>query len=134
MEGSKFLVTPNVKKKPTGLKFRDFLKHIAIFHPCSSHHLMDPPHCFHRKSCCLFVTDLKFRFSSNLGTCMLILTSTEVDTSGASYYGEQSLHFINVKGDASLIPFGKSTFGLMSFSLRSFVITRHCFVSRSRGS
>lgn len=41
------------------------------------------------------------------GTCMLILTSTEVDTTGASYYGEQSLHFINVKGDASLVPFGK---------------------------
>ena len=40
------------------------------------------------------------------GTCMLILTSTEVDTTGASYYGEQALHFVSVKGDAILVPFG----------------------------
>ena len=37
---------------------------------------------------------------------MLILTSTEVDTTGASYYGEQALHFVSIKGDAILVPFG----------------------------
>ena len=38
---------------------------------------------------------------------MLILTSTEVDTTGASYYGEQALHFVSTRGDAVLVPFGK---------------------------
>ena len=40
---------------------------------------------------------------------MLIMTSTEVDTTGASYYGEQALHFVNVKGDAIQVQFGKIT-------------------------
>jgi len=38
---------------------------------------------------------------------MLILTSTEVDTTGASYYGEQALHFVSTRGDAVLVPFDK---------------------------
>ena len=41
------------------------------------------------------------------GTCLLILTSTEVDATGASYYGEQALHFVSTKGDAVLVPFGR---------------------------
>lgn len=34
------------------------------------------------------------------GTGLLLLTSTDVDTTGVSYYGKQALHFINTKGDS----------------------------------
>lgn len=34
------------------------------------------------------------------GTGMLLLTSTDVDQTGVSYYGKQALHFINTKGDS----------------------------------
>ena len=41
-----------------------------------------------------------------LGTALLVLVSAEVDTTGSSYYGEQSLHFVSVRGDSSLVPLG----------------------------
>lgn len=41
------------------------------------------------------------------GTCLLILASTEVDKSGASYYGNQSLHFMSVKGSSCSVPLSK---------------------------
>lgn len=34
------------------------------------------------------------------GSGLLLLTSTEVDASGASYYGKQALHFMSSKGDS----------------------------------
>ncbi|XP_063707650.1 eukaryotic translation initiation factor 2A-like [Culicoides brevitarsis] len=34
------------------------------------------------------------------GTGLLLLTSTDVDATGVSYYGKQALHFINTKGDS----------------------------------
>lgn len=34
------------------------------------------------------------------GTGVLLLTSTEVDQTGQSYYGKQALHFMTVKGDS----------------------------------
>ncbi|XP_063703952.1 eukaryotic translation initiation factor 2A-like [Culicoides brevitarsis] len=34
------------------------------------------------------------------GTGLLLLTSTDVDNTGVSYYGKQALHFINTKGDS----------------------------------
>lgn len=37
------------------------------------------------------------------GTGLIIITSTEVDQSGASYYGKQALHFISTKGDSCAI-------------------------------
>ena len=37
---------------------------------------------------------------------MLILVSAEVDTTGKTYYGEQSLHFMTTKGESSLVPLG----------------------------
>lgn len=41
------------------------------------------------------------------GTGLLVLVSAEVDASGSTYYGEQSLHFLSSKGESSLVPFGK---------------------------
>ncbi|WP_411026313.1 eIF2A-related protein, partial [Salmonella sp. s58078] len=35
---------------------------------------------------------------NNKGTYVLLLASTEVDKTGASYYGKQSLHFLTTKG------------------------------------
>lgn len=40
-------------------------------------------------------------------TALLILVSSEVDTTGTSYYGEQSLHFMSVKGESNLVHFDK---------------------------
>lgn len=37
------------------------------------------------------------------GTGLLILTSTEVDKTGASYYGKQALHFVSTKGDSCAV-------------------------------
>ncbi|XP_011192685.1 eukaryotic translation initiation factor 2A [Zeugodacus cucurbitae] len=41
------------------------------------------------------------------GSGVLLLTSTEVDKSGASYYGNQSLHFMATKGDSCSVPLSK---------------------------
>lgn len=41
------------------------------------------------------------------GTSLILLTSTDVDQSGASYYGKQALHFLSVKGDSCTITLSK---------------------------
>ncbi|XP_055377227.1 eukaryotic translation initiation factor 2A [Condylostylus longicornis] len=41
------------------------------------------------------------------GTGVLLLTSTEVDQSGASYYGKQALHFMTIKGESCSVPLSK---------------------------
>lgn len=33
-------------------------------------------------------------------TGLILLTSTEVDSTGASYYGKQALHFMSTRGDS----------------------------------
>ncbi|XP_040043881.2 eukaryotic translation initiation factor 2A [Gasterosteus aculeatus] len=42
------------------------------------------------------------------GSAVLVTSSTEVDKSGASYYGEQTLHFLSVSGETSLVQLQKS--------------------------
>lgn len=37
------------------------------------------------------------------GTALVILVSSDKDTTGASYYGEQSLHFMNAQGESNII-------------------------------
>jgi len=51
------------------------------------------------------------------GNGLLILVSAEVDTSGKTYYGEQSLHFMTTKGEGSLVPCSKSTYDVISQSV-----------------
>lgn len=41
------------------------------------------------------------------GTGMILMTSTDVDQTGASYYGKQALHFLNTKGDSFGIQLSK---------------------------
>ena len=40
---------------------------------------------------------------SKPGNCVLLMTSTDVDTTGASYYGKQTLHFLDVKGTSAMV-------------------------------
>lgn len=38
---------------------------------------------------------------------MILMASTEVDSTGASYYGKQTLYFMNTKGDSMSVPLNK---------------------------
>jgi len=40
---------------------------------------------------------------NNKATALVILVSSDKDTTGASYYGEQSLHFMNTRGESNII-------------------------------
>ncbi|OAD59323.1 Eukaryotic translation initiation factor 2A [Eufriesea mexicana] len=40
---------------------------------------------------------------NNLGTNILLMTSTEVDKTGASYYGKQMLHYLSTKGETAMV-------------------------------
>ena len=37
------------------------------------------------------------------GTSLLVKTALEVDTTGESYYGEQNLHYMSIKGDSAIV-------------------------------
>lgn len=41
-----------------------------------------------------------------MSTGVLLLTSTDVDKTGSSYYGKQTLHFLNTK-ESALVVLGK---------------------------
>ena len=40
------------------------------------------------------------------GSAVLVLTTTEVDKTGASYYGEQGLHYLSAKGEGNIVILG----------------------------
>lgn len=40
------------------------------------------------------------------GTGVLLMTNVDVDASGASYYGKQSLHYLTTKGDTAMVTLG----------------------------
>ncbi|KAM9733891.1 eukaryotic translation initiation factor 2A isoform 2-T2 [Menidia menidia] len=42
------------------------------------------------------------------GTALLVTASTEVDKSGASYYGEQTLHFLGADGQTAMVQLAKN--------------------------
>lgn len=42
---------------------------------------------------------------NNTGAHALLLTSTEVDKTGASYYGKQTLHYLSTKGETAMLVF-----------------------------
>lgn len=41
------------------------------------------------------------------GSAVLVLTTTEVDKTGASYYGEQGLHYLSSKGEGNIVVLSK---------------------------
>ena len=43
------------------------------------------------------------------GSGVLVLTTTEVDKTGASYYGEQGLHYLSAKGEGNIVLLGTKT-------------------------
>ena len=42
------------------------------------------------------------------GSAVLVLTTTDVDKTGASYYGEQGLHYLSARGDGNTVPLSKT--------------------------
>jgi len=44
---------------------------------------------------------------NNPGTGVLLLVQAEVDKTGASYYGKQQLHYMNIKGDTCMVSLSK---------------------------
>lgn len=44
---------------------------------------------------------------NNHGTNVLLMTSTEVDKTGASYYGKQTLHYLSTKGETAMVTLSK---------------------------
>ncbi|XP_076659679.1 eukaryotic translation initiation factor 2A [Halictus rubicundus] len=52
-----------------------------------------------------FQADRMSVYWNNTGAHALLLTSTEVDKTGASYYGKQTLHYLNTKGETAMLTF-----------------------------
>lgn len=46
-------------------------------------------------------------FDPLIGNGLLVLTATDVDKSGLSYYGEQNIYYLSTKGDGNMIPLGQ---------------------------
>lgn len=46
-------------------------------------------------------------FPAPTGSAVLVLTTTEVDKTGASYYGEQGLHYLSAKGEGNSVILSK---------------------------
>lgn len=40
---------------------------------------------------------------NNAGTSALLMTSTDVDKTGASYYGKETLHYLDAKGETAIV-------------------------------
>jgi len=40
---------------------------------------------------------------NSIGSAALLLTQSEVDKTGGSYYGKQQLHYMNIKGDTAMV-------------------------------
>lgn len=47
-----------------------------------------------------------------LATAVLVIASTDVDKTGASYYGEQTLHYIAANGESAVVQLREYSRGL----------------------
>lgn len=50
--------------------------------------------------------------SSRKATAVLVTASTDVDKTGASYYGEQTLHYLATNGESAIVQLGKFIYKL----------------------
>ena len=50
---------------------------------------------------------------------MLVTASVDVDKSGASYYGEQNLHYLDIKGEGAVVQLREYTAALRTVSART---------------
>ncbi|XP_072329950.1 eukaryotic translation initiation factor 2A isoform X1 [Scyliorhinus torazame] len=55
-----------------------------------------------------FKADKVIMIWNKKGTAVLVIASTDVDKSGASYYGEQTLHYIASNGESALVQLPKN--------------------------
>lgn len=55
------------------------------------------------------------------GSGVLVLTTTEVDKTGASYYGEQGLHYLSSKGDGNIVILGELLLEMPNFNIPGVV-------------
>ncbi|KAH7962331.1 hypothetical protein HPB52_015498 [Rhipicephalus sanguineus] len=60
------------------------------------------------------------------GTGLLLLTSTDVDKTGASYYGDQGLHFLRTNGDTAMAKTDQYTVWSGALSVTTFVLSTDC--------
>lgn len=59
------------------------------------------------------------------GSNVLLMTNTEVDKTGASYYGKQTLHHLNTKGETAMVMLSKSKLNYcFSISIENLEQTR----------
>ncbi|GLV37944.1 eukaryotic translation initiation factor 2A [Carabus blaptoides fortunei] len=65
----------------------------------------DVQHSLANKS--FFQADKVDFYWNRKGTSALLMTSTDVDKTGASYYGKQTLHYIAVNGNSAMVAFSK---------------------------
>ena len=42
-----------------------------------------------------------------VGSAVLVTTTTDMDKTGASYYGEQGLHYLSTRGDGNMVQLGR---------------------------
>ncbi|XP_048190844.1 eukaryotic translation initiation factor 2A isoform X2 [Perognathus longimembris pacificus] len=52
--------------------------------------------------------EVHFFENNNFTTAVLVIASTEVDKTGASYYGEQTLHYIATNGESAVVQLPKN--------------------------
>ncbi|XP_074859840.1 eukaryotic translation initiation factor 2A isoform X3 [Carettochelys insculpta] len=55
-----------------------------------------------------FKADKATMLWNNKATAVLVIASTEVDKTGASYYGEQTLHYIATNGESAVVQLSKN--------------------------
>lgn len=66
---------------------------------------MKPSLC-EEKSVVVPPSTLNFCLLIHVGSAVLVTTTTDMDKTGASYYGEQGLHYLSMRGDGNMVPLG----------------------------
>ena len=97
--------------------------HQSITNPSFQHWFIQYIHLFHPSRQRWFLSNTSISFI-HTGTALLVMTSVEIDTTGASYYGEQSLHFMSTRGESNMVSLGKSNSYFSVESLSSIIIIR----------
>lgn len=87
------------------INFFIFLKNSVIYFRLFKYPNFDGQSALANKS--FFQADKVDFYWNNKGNNALLLTSTEVDKTGGSYYGKQGLHFMGLNGETSFINLSK---------------------------
>lgn len=82
------------------------------------------------KKLVIFSNRMEITLSILLATAVLVIASTEVDKTGASYYGEQTLHYIATNGESAVVQLRKLLLGIFH-CIRALSSGNCCFTSFS---